>query len=197
MAKFQHGSLIFSKNIETLTTTKTLVYNDDQLQCLNPSTSDQNIFLPSVSLCEGLPFWIINTSSTNKLKVYDDTTSLITTIIPNDVVNFICNGVTRKADIEISSYSRNDTTKTSNYTMVDSDDVILVDASSGNIQIKLPNPTTSTVKNRDIKRIDSTNNSVTIIPYNTETIDGVSQKILEYQYASITLITNNTNWYMI
>lgn len=199
MANFKYGSLILSQNVESLSSTKILEYNSPQLQFLNPSTTVQDVYLPTVTQCNGLPFWITNTNSDNNLNVYDDTTTLITTIVPNDVVVFLCNGVMWKADIEqttpVGSSERTVTTKTSDYNMSDSDDVILVDASSSDIQIKLPDPTVSSLKDRDIKKIDSSSHIVTIVPYSTETIDGGSSITLQYQNMSFTIITNNINWY--
>jgi hypothetical protein len=49
-----------------------------------------------------------------------------------------------------------------------------------------------------IKKIDSTVNIVTIVPYGSETIDGSSTAIISVQYTSLTLISDgSSNWSII
>ncbi len=53
-------------------------------------------------------------------------------------------------------------TKTADYTMVASDDVILADATSGDVKITLPNVVSSSGKKFEIKRISTNENTVTL-----------------------------------
>lgn len=217
MAKFQRGALVFDRNTEDLTDNKILTVSSAQLQFLDPGEHDRDIFLPQEAQSIGLAFWIINKSSTYLMNVKDDSGSInICSIRPNDVVGFMCDGTIWKADIEpigntggtgatgatgaagpAGTSARSVITKTTAYDMSDFDDVILADATSGNINIKLPNPANSIKKNRDIKKIDSSVNTVTLIPYNTELIDGGSSKVLEAQYQGMTVITNGINWFLL
>lgn len=98
MARFKHGSLLYNVNRESLSVAKNLSYNSEQIQSLDPTGSDQDVFLPNEDDCEGLLFAIANRSSSYNLKVYNDTTSLISTISPNDLTSFVCDGVEWIAD---------------------------------------------------------------------------------------------------
>ena len=84
-------------------------------------------------------------------------------------------------------------TKTSDYT-ASSGDCVLVDASSGNITITLPEPSKATQVN--IKKIDSSMNVVTVIP-NGGSIDGETSKEISTQYESYLFISDGTNWYIV
>ena len=85
-------------------------------------------------------------------------------------------------------------TKASDYA-ASSGDYVLVDASSGNITITLPEPSKATQV--DVKKIDSSTNAVTVEPNGSETIDGSSSKTIDTQYESYTFISDGTNWYII
>jgi len=88
-------------------------------------------------------------------------------------------------------------TKTAAYTATLNDKIILCDATAGAFTITLP----TAVGNRDkrfiIKKIDSSTNTVTIDGNGAETIDGVATKILQYQYQSIDIISDNANWIIV
>ena len=83
-------------------------------------------------------------------------------------------------------------TKTANYTMVKGDYVILADGSSAVVTITLPaSPQNGHIVN--IKCIDDTN-AVSITTPSTETIDGLSTHTFNYQYESVTLVSDGSNW---
>ena len=85
-------------------------------------------------------------------------------------------------------------TVTSSYTIDDSDNVILVDATSGSVTITLPN----SVDNRTVvvKKIDNSNN-VTIATSGSELIDGAAIKILSNRYESLWLAAFSSDWYIL
>ena len=85
-------------------------------------------------------------------------------------------------------------TKTANYTGLYSDDVILGDATSGAITITLPTAVGFSGKVFNIKKTDSSVNSVTIATTSSQTIDGALTAPLISQYQSFTLVSNGTNW---
>ena len=85
--------------------------------------------------------------------------------------------------------------KSSNYTVVTGDDVILVDATSGNINIGIITAVGRT-RALSIKKVDSSSNTVTATASGSETIDGGATAVLANQYESITLVSDNTNYFI-
>lgn len=83
-------------------------------------------------------------------------------------------------------------TKTSNYTATNDDDVILCDAAAGALTITLPSAVTSTKKTKTLKKIDSSTNTVTIT--GAHTIDGASSVVLGYQFHTLVITTDGSNW---
>ena len=91
-------------------------------------------------------------------------------------------------------------TKTTNYSCNVDDRILLVDATSGDVEITLPNPSLSYVNGGSIpisiNKIDNSANIVSILPFASETILGDSSVVLEYQNEVIGLITNGTSWWL-
>ena len=93
-------------------------------------------------------------------------------------------------------------TKTGDYTLTTTDSMILGDATTVNINFTLPNPSScydganlaSIVYN--VSKIDISANTVTILPYATETIGGNVSLVLAAQNEAIELVTDGTNWYI-
>lgn len=87
-----------------------------------------------------------------------------------------------------------------NTTILDQDFTIEVDASLGNIVITLPTAasefdvTTSTGNVYNIKKIDSTGNSVTIQPQGADTIDGLPNVVITAQDVNYMIQTDGTKW---
>ena len=74
--------------------------------------------------------------------------------------------------------------------------VRLCNATSNNITFNLPTAVgNETLMN--IKKTDSSANTVTIDPASTQTIDGGSTAVLTVQYECITLVSDGTNWSII
>ena len=88
-------------------------------------------------------------------------------------------------------------TKTTTYTASSTDSLILADATSAAFVITLPTAVGITGKVYDIQKIDSSVNTVTIDGNGTETINGDLTQTMSYQYDSITIISDNTNWRII
>jgi len=83
-----------------------------------------------------------------------------------------------------------DTTLTSSYYMV------LCNASSNSITITLPAASNNNRRIYNIKKTDSTGNSITIDGNASETIDGTLTKSLNLQYESLTIICDGSNWHI-
>lgn len=77
---------------------------------------------------------------------------------------------------------------------------VLCDCTSSHIDITLPNPSTVFTSPRSntisISKIDTTSNTVTILPFSTESVVGESTADLLAESEVINLITNGTDWYL-
>ncbi len=87
-------------------------------------------------------------------------------------------------------------TKTGDYTITTTDDVILADASSGAFTVTLP--TAAGIKGRvyDTKKTDSSGNTVTLDGNGSETIDGATTQVIKAQYTTITVFSDGSNWHI-
>jgi hypothetical protein len=72
----------------------------------------------------------------------------------------------------------------------------LVNANGSNITVTLP-ATISAGRKLVVKKIDSSNNTVTINRGGSSTIDGATSKVLYYQYETLTMISDGTNWFIV
>ncbi len=86
-------------------------------------------------------------------------------------------------------------TATSNYTMASTLNTLLVDANDRNITVKLPKLGGNKGKLYRIKRIDDSNNTVTIQGRSTSTIDGTTQT-LERQWAWMAVENTGKTWHI-
>ena len=75
--------------------------------------------------------------------------------------------------------------------------IIICDASDGNITVYLPRASTETDKTYYIKKIDSSNHIVTVKPYGTETIDGQPQLDITIQYECYKIVCTGVKWWII
>lgn len=86
---------------------------------------------------------------------------------------------------------------TGDITLTDEYSVIPVDASGGNITVTLPAAGSGIGTVYYIKKIDSSSNTVTIDANASETIDGVTTKVISSQYVSTTIVQTATQWWII
>jgi len=91
----------------------------------------------------------------------------------------------------------NISTITSSTTLTATHYVVLCNATSGNITITLPAASNNNRRIYNIKKTDSTGNSITIDGNASETIDGTLTKSLNLQYESLTIICDGSNWHII
>ncbi len=88
-------------------------------------------------------------------------------------------------------------TVSSNYTLINKDITILCNAVLGSFTITLPTAEGREGKIYYIKKIDLSGNIVTIDGNGSETIDDGLTAILTRQYESITIQSDNSNWWII
>lgn len=75
--------------------------------------------------------------------------------------------------------------------------LILADATAGAITIDLPFAASMLGKTLDVKKIDSSPNSVTLDGDGVETIDDSLTQVLTTQYDAITILSDGSVWYII
>lgn len=85
-------------------------------------------------------------------------------------------------------------TKTANYTVIETDEYILVDATAGAVTITLPAITTLPQSVKTIKKTDSSANAVTVATTGGDTIDGAATLTIANQYDAAKLLPNGTEW---
>ena len=81
--------------------------------------------------------------------------------------------------------------------IVSGDYAILANSTSGAITINLPTAAILAGRIFVFKRVNAGANNVVIDPAASETIDGAAMYTLSAQWASVTIISNGTNWFII
>jgi hypothetical protein len=89
------------------------------------------------------------------------------------------------------------TSRNATSTLALTENVVLADASLGNIVLTLPPAALASGKIYNIKKTDASVNSVTIDPDALELIDGASSVQTNTQYESFTLVSNGGSWFIV
>ncbi len=126
------------------------------------------------------------TSPTAGLVVYDSTTGRLNYRGAAAWVELQAAGAPSPPTVRNVTATYSETTTTG-------DVYVFADATSGAITVNLPTAV-GNAATIVIKRMNSGANAVTIDGATTETIDGALTAVLNSQYESITLVSNNTNW---
>jgi len=85
---------------------------------------------------------------------------------------------------------------TSDYT-ASSGSVLLCDASNGNLVITLPSSASIPGRVLQVKKIDSSANTVTIQCTGANTLDGLANFVIEDEHFSLTIVSGGSNYYII
>jgi hypothetical protein len=88
-------------------------------------------------------------------------------------------------------------TKTGNYTVMTSDNVLLGDATSGSILFSLPTASSATGQVFFFKKIDASVNAVTIQAFGAQLIDGANTLVISSQFVTVTMVSDGTQWWVI
>ena len=87
-------------------------------------------------------------------------------------------------------------TKTAAYTLTRGDAMILADCTSAAFTVTLPPAVDLKGRVYHIKKIDSSGNAVTLDGDGAETIDGSTTKVNYVRYATISVISDGSNWHI-
>jgi len=84
------------------------------------------------------------------------------------------------------------------YSLTDANDVILVDATGGIVNVDLPNGTTAFQKSYSIKKIDASANALNVNANGAQLIDGLGTQSTTTQWDSFTIVPNNAtgDWFI-
>lgn len=99
--------------------------------------------------------------------------------------------------VSTAALGANITTVTTTTTADGTHYTILVDASGGAVTINLPAANTATRRIYVVKKIDAAANNVTLDGSGAETIDGAATQIITTQWASYTIQSNGTAWFIL
>jgi len=126
-----------------------------------------------------------------------DTMTTLTLYDFNDFVKIHCDGSNYQV---IASQIRGTTraiTNTQTLDLTDEHKLILADATGGAIIVNLPSAATVARGYKiSVKKTDSTGSAITLTPSGGETIDGQSSLIINIQYATSSIISDGTNWFI-
>jgi len=86
--------------------------------------------------------------------------------------------------------------KSSSYTLTTNDQIVLGNANAAAITLTLPTAV-GNVNLYEIKKIDSSSNAVTVSTSGGQTIDGGSSAVIKVPYASISVVSDGSNWYIV
>lgn len=111
-----------------------------------------------------------------------------------DIGTVADNSITKAKLTNTTLYQDVVSTTTTPYTVAAADDVILMDATAGAKTINLPAAASHSGRVLDIKKIDSSVNTVTVDANASETIDGALTAMLDIQNSVLNIISDGTNW---
>ena len=74
--------------------------------------------------------------------------------------------------------------------------IILCNAASGSITLNLPTAVGVVGKTYNIKKIDSSENMVSVVSSGSQKIDGRASQDIYSQYVSITVVSDGSNWWI-
>lgn len=88
-------------------------------------------------------------------------------------------------------------TKIANYTVLNSDNVLLANCSGGSITFSLPTVASAVGQVFFLKKIDATLNAMIILPNGVDLIDGLASQTTTTQYESFTIVSDGSAWWII
>lgn len=97
---------------------------------------------------------------------------------------------------KVAGLSIAQTAKSADYTLTDSDFACWVDATGGNVTITLPTAVGRAGRMYTIKKVAGANN-VIVDGDGSENIDGATTAVITTLYASITVVSDNSQWFII
>lgn len=119
---------------------------------------------------------------------HDDGTTVYLTYNRLGVINYIPISFVGGSPLAVA------TTTTTPYTVTNSNDVLLVDATAAPVVVNLQSLASAKKKIYSFKKMDATANSMTLDPSGAETVDGAPTLVTAVQYTAFSLYPTATGW---
>jgi hypothetical protein len=191
------------------------VANDINLEDLgnvfgSPSTNDtvvydgtQWVFQQNVSAGSG---WLLGGNTVSSTQTFGTLSNHALPIVTNGIerLRVMQNGFvgvnttspSNHLDVRGSVGCGDIKTVTTNYTLTDSDYMVLVDASISAVVITVPPAISALRRDYVVKKIDSSNNVVQLTTVLPSTIDGATTRIISSQYNAVKIKSNGSAWWI-
>lgn len=116
-------------------------------------------------------------------------------IIGSSVFDGVFKSVTSPSISLTGSFSRPTTSTATSTTLTTSNYFVAVDAATSSVTVILPSATSSTGMEFVIKKVDASSTLVFVnTSTSTQTIDGAASSTISSQWASVSVISNGSNW---
>lgn len=165
------------------------------LRYISGSGTDTLVNIPSGMLQDGMLAYVASgyhaDVSTDKYYKY----SILEGESRNSDTGFLPNASGNWSEFTTGGGARTYNNVTANFTMTDSSDVVFIDTSSNAVNINLPTAVGKGGQELLFKFKDGSNSGV-LIANGSETIDGDSVYPMYHKNQSISLISDNSNWYV-
>ena len=77
------------------------------------------------------------------------------------------------------------------------DSILLADATAGAVTVPLPAAADNEGRTITVKKIDASVNTVTLDGDGSETIDNAATKVISTQYASVSVVSDGAEWWIV
>lgn len=197
-ANFEKRRWADTKSVTTGTYT---VLVTDEVLLVDASGGAVTIALPAIASFEGFRLEIIVTNNTNTITLDGNASETIngqTTLTVAAVygrVTLLCTSTGWVADFGTSKWERLKTVTSGSYTVLLTDDVLLVNASGGAVTLNLPAVATCAGFRFDIIATNVAS-AITVDGNASETINGSATKSITVQYRRNVMLATAAGWIM-
>ena len=107
------------------------------------------------------------------------------------------NNITNVGTLDMNGLIGGITTKTSSYTATANDYIIICDAKSHGFVVSLPTASSNIGRIYYVKKVDSSQNTITVNPEGAEEVDDGATAVITTQFETITVTSDGLNWWII
>ena len=107
------------------------------------------------------------------------------------------NNITNVGTLNMNGLIGGITTKTGSYTATTDDYVIICDAGLNSFIVNLPAASSNTGRIYYVKKVDSSQNTITINPEGAGEVDNGATAVITTQFEAVTVTSDGSNWWII